>query len=59
MAALPASEQLDWNNNIYVVATIRILLVIGVAYLIKILYSLMPFMWGTRIASAAHGRPSL
>ena len=59
MPALPASQQLDWNNNIYVLATIRILLVIGVAYLIKILCSLMPFMWGTRTASVAHGRPSL
>ena len=59
MPGLPASEQLDWNNNIYVVATIRILVAICAAYLIKILYSLMPFMWGTRTASAAHGGPSL
>ena len=59
MPALPASQQLDWNNNIYVLATIRILLLVGLAYLIKTLYSLMPFMWGTRTASATHGRPSL
>ena len=59
MLALPASQQLDWNNNIYVLATIRILLVIGVAYLVKIVYGLMPFTWGTRTASVAHGRPSL
>ena len=59
MAAPPASQQLDWNNNIYVIATIRILLVIGVAYLVKTLYGLMPFLWGTRTASAAHGRPAL
>ena len=57
MAALPASQQSDWNNNLYVVATIHIL--IGVAYLVKLLYSLMPVTWDRRTASAAHGRLSL
>ena len=58
MPALPGSQQLDWNDNIYVLATIRILLVIGVAYLIKIMYGLMPFMCGRRTAPVAQGRLS-
>ena len=55
MPALPVPQQSDWNNNIYVLAVTRIFVMIGVAFLIKNLYNLMPTIWGTRSASIAAG----
>lgn len=55
MPVLPNPQQSDWNNNIYVLATTRVLVVIGVAYLIRSLYGLVPSIWGTRSASIAAG----
>ena len=55
MPVLPDPQQSDWNNNIYVLATARILIMIGMAYLIRSLYSLVPSIWGTHSASVAAG----
>ena len=55
MPALPISQQHEWNNNVYVLATSRILVMIGVAYLIKSLYTLLPLIWGSGSASIAAG----
>ncbi|KAL9066248.1 MAG: hypothetical protein Q9161_007705 [Pseudevernia consocians] len=53
MPALPVTQQSDWSSNFYVVATNRIFVVIGMAYLVKSLYSLVPSIWGTSSASIA------
>ena len=55
MPALPISQQPEWNYNVYVLATTRILVMIGVAYLIKSLYTLVPLIWGSGSASIAAG----
>lgn len=55
MPALSISQQPEWNNNVYVFATSRILVVIGVAYLIKSLYTLVPLIWGSGSASIVAG----
>lgn len=55
MPPLPTSQQSDWNNNVYVLATARILVMAGVAYLVKSLYILMTLILGTRSASLAAG----
>lgn len=55
MPALPTPQQSDWDNNVYVLATTRIFVMIGLAYLIRSLYSLVPSIWGTRSASVAAG----
>ena len=59
MPVLPTSQQSDWNNNVYVLATTRVLVMIGLAYLIKRLYNLVPSIWGTRLAPVAAGGRSL
>ena len=53
MPALPVPQQSDWNNNVYVLATTRIFVIIGMAYLVKILYNMASSMWGARSASIA------
>ena len=58
MPALPISQPSDWNNNVYVLATTRILIMIGSAYLIKSLYNVVPSIWSTRSASIAAGEHS-
>lgn len=58
MPSLPISRQPDWNNNIYVLATTRILVMVGAAYLVKSLYTLIRLTWGTRSAFLAAGRLS-
>lgn len=58
MPLLPISQQPDWNNNIYVLATTRILGMVGAAYLVKSLYTLTRLTWGTRSAFLAAGRLS-
>ena len=58
MPALPVPQQADWSDNIYILATIRVVVIFGVAYLIKSLYNLMASIWGTRSASIAAGEPS-
>ena len=58
MPSLPTSQQSDWSNNIYVVATTRIFVMIGMAYLAKSLYNFVPSIWGTRSASIAAGEYS-
>ena len=58
MPALPISQQPEWNYNVYVLATNRILVMIGVAYLIKSLYTLVPLIWGSGSASIAAGELS-
>ncbi len=58
MPALPVSQESDWNNNVYVIATTRAFVMIGIAYLVKSLYNLVPSIWGTRSASIAAGRLS-
>lgn len=55
MPALPIPQQSDWNNNVYVLATTRIFVMIGLAYLLRSLYNLMPSNWGTHPASIAAG----
>lgn len=55
MPALPVPQQSDWSNNVYVVATTRIFVMIGMAYLIKSLYNLVQSTWGARAASMATG----
>ena len=55
MPALPTSQQPVGNNNVYVLATTRVLVMIGVAYLIKSLYTLVPQIWGSGSASIAAG----
>ena len=58
MPALPIPQQSDWSNNVYVVATTRIFVVIGMGYLVKSLYNHVPPIWGTRSASVAAGEHS-
>lgn len=61
MPALTVPQQPDWNNNVYVLATTRMFVMIGMAYLIKSLYNLVPSIWGTRsapIAAGGHSFPS-
>ena len=58
MPALPVPQS-DWSNNVYVVVTTRVFVMVGMAYLIKSLYHLLPSNWGTRSASIAAGRLSL
>lgn len=58
MPPLPISQQPDWNNNIYVLATTRILVMVGAAYLVKSLYTLIRLTWGTRSNFLAAGRLS-
>ena len=55
MPPLQVPQHTDWSNNIYVLTATRVLVMIGVAYLIKSLYSLVPSIWGTRSASIAAG----
>ena len=55
MPVLPIPQQSDWSDNIYVLTTTRVLVMIGAAYLIRTLYSLVPSIWGTRSASVAAG----
>lgn len=55
MAPLPIPQQSDWNNNVYVLAVERTFVVIGLAFLIKILYGLVPSTWATRVASTVAG----
>ena len=55
MPALPVPQHADWSNNFYVLATTRVLIVIGLAYLIRSLYSLVPSIWGMRSAAVAAG----
>ena len=57
MPALPVPRQADWSDNIYNLATIRVVIIIGVAYLVKSLYNLVASIWGTRSASIAAGEP--
>ncbi|CAD6590898.1 MAG: hypothetical protein ASARMPRED_005096 [Alectoria sarmentosa] len=52
MPALPVPQS-DWSNNVYVVVTTRVFVMVGMAYLIKSLYHLLPSNWGTRSASIA------
>ena len=59
MPALPVPQQSDWSNNVYVIVTTRVFVMVGMAYLIKSLYHLLPSNWGTRSASIAAGRLSL
>ena len=58
MPALPITKQSDWNNNVYVLTTIRVVVMILVAYLIKSLYNAVPSIWGwgARPSSVAAGR---
>ena len=58
MPALRIFQPSDWSNNVYVLATMRILVMIGLAYLIKSLYNVVPSIWGTRSASIAAGEHS-
>ena len=55
MPVLPVPQQSDWSDNIYVLTATRVLVMLGMAYLIKTLYSLVPSIWGTRSASIAAG----
>ena len=55
MPVLPVPQQSDWSNNIYVLTATRVFVMIGVAYLIRSLYTLVPSIWGTRSASIAAG----
>lgn len=55
MPPLPISRPSDWNNNVYVLATIRVFVMIGFAYLLKALYSLVPSIRGARSAPVAAG----
>ena len=55
MPLLLDPQQSDWSNNVYVLTATRVLVMIGVAYLIRSLYSLVPSIWGTRSASIAAG----
>lgn len=55
MPALPISQPSDWNNNVYVLATTRVFVMIGLAYLLRTLYSLVPSIWGARSASVSAG----
>lgn len=54
MPVPPTPQQSDWNNNFYVVATTRIFVMIGMGYLIRSLYSLVPSIWASRFSSVAH-----
>ena len=59
MPALPISQQSNWSNNVFVLATTRILIMIGLAYLIKSLYAYLHLAWSTRSDSlVAGGLPS-
>ena len=54
MPALPATQQSDWNNNVYVLWTTRGLAMVGVfglAYMVKRSYIRMPSIRGTGVGS--------
>ncbi|KAM0795149.1 hypothetical protein BDR22DRAFT_826351 [Usnea florida] len=53
MPVLPIPQHSDWSDNIYVLTATRVLVIIGAAYLIRTLYSLVPSIWGTSSASVA------
>ena len=55
MPTFPAAQQVDWNNNVYVIATTRIFVVIGVAYLIKSLCNVVPSIRSADSVSVADG----
>ena len=55
MPILPTSQQADWGNNVFIQATTRILVMIGLAYLVKSLYAFWPLALSTRSGSFAAG----
>lgn len=51
MPVITTSQEPDWNNNVYVIATTRGFVLIGTAYLVRSLYNLVSPTWGPRLAS--------
>lgn len=48
----------SWESNVYVLATTRIFVLMGTAYLVRSLYNLVSPAWGSRPASIVAGEPS-
>ena len=55
MPVLTARQDSDWDSNVYVITTTRVLVLVGTAYLGRSLYNLVSATWGSRSTSTAAG----
>lgn len=55
MPVITTSQEPDWNNNVYVITTTRVFVLIGTAYLLRSLYNVVSPNWGPRLASILGG----
>ena len=55
MPVLTTPQGPNWDSNVYVVATTRIFILMGTAYLVRTLYNLVSPAWGSRAASTVAG----
>lgn len=49
-------QEPGWNSNVYVIATTRIFVLVGTAYLLRSLYNMVSHIWGPRLASILDGK---
>lgn len=55
MPVLTSSQEPSWEGNAYVLATTRIFVLMGTAYLVRSLYNVVSPAWGSRAASTVAG----
>ncbi|CAD6584289.1 MAG: hypothetical protein ASARMPREDX12_001577 [Alectoria sarmentosa] len=55
MPVITPSEGQSWDSNVYVQASTRVFVIIGVGYLVRYLYFQVSSTWGSRPASIAAG----
>ena len=58
MPVITTPQDPSWGNNIYVLVTTRTLALMGTAFLVRLLYSLLPPTWRSRPRSIVAGKPS-
>ena len=59
MPVIAPSEGQSWDSNVYVQASTRIFVMMGVGYLVRFLYYQASSSWGSRPASTAAGEVAL
>ena len=55
MPALTTPQEPSWDNNVYVLVTTRIFVLMSMAYLARSLYNMVSPAWGSRAASTVAG----
>ena len=58
MSVVSIPQDPSWDNNFYVLVTTRTLALMGTAFLVRHLYSLLPPTWRSRPGSIVAGKPS-